>query len=172
MDDPIGNALTALSIIGAIDTLVLVAVLMWGFILWVRGISPALLRLGNGLASRKIAIFAKGDNLSSLKDLLRDSGIFREKNIFDVTRTDDLGKAELASVYLVYWPDWSADIEKILAMKPDSCALVVYAPRDRGPIPEDQMKNIDGKRHSAVANFRGRVLNDLVTGMITTSYDR
>lgn len=172
MGDYFNTTLAALSITGAIDTVVLIAVIVWGFVLWIRGISPALFRLGNGLASRKIAIFAKGDNLSSLKDLLRDSGIFRGKNIFDVTRTDDLGKAELASVYLVYWPDWSTDIEKILAMKPDRCALVVYAPRDRGPIPEDQMKNIDGKRHSAVTNFRGRLLNDLVTGMITTSYDR
>jgi hypothetical protein len=34
------------------------------------------------------------------------------------------------------------------------------------------MRNLDGKRHTAVTNFRGRLLNDIVTAMITTSYEK
>lgn len=140
-----------------------------GVIVWLRGISPALYRLGNGLAKRKIAVFAKNDNAVSLKSLLTDSKLFKRNNIFEITCKDDIGKAAEASVYLVHWHDWADDISEILSKKPDKCAMVVYAPYDKGRIPDEQMKNLDGKRHTAVTNFRGRLLNDIVTAMITTS---
>ncbi|HEY4484641.1 MAG TPA: hypothetical protein VI978_02880 [Candidatus Paceibacterota bacterium] len=166
------SLLETLALIGTIETIVLIIGFIWAIILWTKGISPALYRLGNGLAKRKIAIFAKNDNVSSLKSLLCDSGLFRQKNIFEITNSGDIGKAEEASVYLVYWHDWADDINQILDKKPDKCALVVYAPYDKGRIPDEQMKNLDGKRHSAVTNFRGRLLNDIVTAMITTSYGK
>lgn len=164
--------LEILALIGVIETIVLVVGIIWGFILWTRGVFPALYRLGNGLAKRKIAVFAKGDNVRSLRSLLTDSKLFREKNIFEITNAKDMGKAEKASVYLVFWHDWANDIAQILEKKPDTCALIVYAPYEKGRIPDEQMKNLDGKRHTAVTNFRGRLLNDIVTAMITTSYEK
>src|SRR3989338_11262109 len=107
--------LEILAFIGVIETIVLVVGIIWGFILWTRGVFPALYRLGNGLAKRKIAVFAKGDNVNSLKTLLTDSGLFREKNIFAITKTEDLGCADNASVYLVHWHDCSDDMDEILA---------------------------------------------------------
>ncbi len=165
------SLLRFITIVGIIDTILLLLILIRAIVLWLTGISPALWRLGNGLAKRKIAIFAKGDNVSSLKSLLLDSKLFRAKNIFEITSTSDLGKSDEASVYLVHWQDWAPDIDDILDKKPDKCALVVYAPYNLGRIPDEQMKNLDGKRHSSVTNFRGRLLNDIVTSMITTSYD-
>lgn len=161
-----------IAVVGTIETIIIITAFIWGVVLWVRGIFPALLRLGNGLAKRKIAVFAKGDNVSSLRDLLTDSKLFRKKNIIEITKADDIGRAEEASVYLVHWHDWATNIADVLAKKPDSCALVVYAPYDMGRIPDEQMKNLDGKRHTAVTNFRGRLLNDIVTAMITTGYVR
>lgn len=166
------SILEILAFISVIETIVLAVGIIWGFILWTRGVFPALYRLGNGLAKRKIAVFAKGDNVSSLRSLLTDSKLFRNKNIFEITNTGDIGKAEEASVYLVFWHDWSDDIAQILDKKPDTCALIVYAPYEKGIISDEQMKNLDGKRHTAVTNFRGRLLNDIVTAMITTSYER
>lgn len=158
--------------IGTIETLVLVATITWAIILWVRGVFPALYRLGNGLSKRKIAVFAKEDNLNSLKSLLVDSKLFREKNIFEITDARDIGRAEEASVYLVFWHDWADNITQILDKKPDACALIVYSPYEKGRISDEQMKNLDNKRHTAVTNFRGRLLNDIVTAMITTSYEK
>jgi len=160
-----------LNLIGYASTVVVVISVVVGIILWAKGILPVLLRLGNGLAKRKIAIFAKGENLTSLKSLLTNSELFNEKNILGITKKEDVGAAECATVYLVFWHDWSDDIADILQQKKDGCALIVYAPRDLGPIPEEQMKNLDGKRNTAVTNFRGRLLNDIVTAMITTSYN-
>lgn len=159
-------------IVGTIETIILVVLLITAFVLWCKGIYPVLYRLGNGLANRKIAIFAKGDNKASLKSLLMDSELFKEKNICEISGVHDIGKAETASVYLVYWQDWANDIDEILRMKPDKCALVVYAPYNMDKIPVDQMKNLDGKRHTSVTNFRGRLLNDVVTSMITTPYEK
>lgn len=158
-----------LDFMGHISTIIVIVGAIAGAVVWSRGISPALYRLGNGLAKRKIAVFAKNDNAVSLESLLTDSKLFKQKNIFKITCEDDIGKAEEASVYLVHWHDWANDISEILNKKPDKCAMVVYAPYDKGRIPDEQMKNLDGKRHTAVTNFRGRLLNDIVTAMITTS---
>lgn len=163
--------ITVITWVGIVDTTILMILLSRSFFLWIKGVSPSLIRLGNGLAKRKIAIFAKGDNVTSLRSLLIDSGLFKSKNIFEVAKMDDIGKADQGSVYLVYWHDWAADIDEILRNKPDKCALIVYAPYDLGRIPDEEMKKLDGKRHSAVTNFRGRLLNDIVTSMITTTYD-
>jgi len=160
-----------LTIVGWIDAAFIVGGLLYGFYLWVSGIGPVLLRLGNGLARRKIAIFAKGDNLTSLNRLLADSKLFPAKNILEVPSERDLECAKDASLYLVYWPDWQDHIHEVLRRKPDECALLVYQPYDKGRIAEDLMKQLDGKRHTAVTNFRGRLLNDIVTSIITTSYE-
>ena len=159
-------------IVGGIDTVILIIGIAAGVFLWLRGISPVLYRLGNGLARRKIAIFAKGDNRASLKSLLIDSRLFKEKNIYEISGVKDVGKCEDASVYLVFWHDWANDIGEILSKKPDKCALVVYAPYDLEKIPIAQMKALDGHRHTAVTNFRGRLLNDIVMSMITTNYEQ
>lgn len=163
---------TILTIIGYITESILLISIIVAIILWFKGILPVLLRLGNGLSKRKIVIFAKGDNVMSIKNLLIDSKLFNQKNIFEITTKGDIGKAEEASLYLIYWPDWADDITEIINQKPDKCAMVVYAPYDKGKIPDEQMKNLDGKRNTAVTNFRGRLLNDIVSFMITTSYEK
>jgi hypothetical protein len=143
--------------------------IFFGAVAIVRGIAPVLWRLGNGLANRKIALFAKGENLPSLKNLLLDSKLIHGKNILEVTSPGDVGRAKDATVYIVFWHDWEDDIDAILNQKPDSCALIVYSPYDLAKIPPAQMAKLDGKRHTAVTNFRGRLLNDIITSMITTT---
>ena len=162
----------ALAYIGALESLVFIVGIIYAVALWANGALPALLRLGNGLAKRKIALFAKGDNVSSLKNLLMDSKLFKAKNICEISKKEDIGRAESATMFLVFWPDWTSDLPEILTRKSDGCPLIVYAPYDKGTIPDVEMKNLDSKRHTAVTNFRGRLLNDIVTFMMSTSYER
>lgn len=131
---------------------------------------PALVRLGNGLSRRKIAIFAKGNNLNFLTNLLVDTKLFNKKNLIDVSSSGDFGRAERATVFLVFWDDWQDKIDEILRAKKDNTALVVYAPP--GAIPRDKLVELDNKRNVTVTNFRGRLLNDIVVSMITTSYQK
>ena len=82
-----------------VETAVIVVGIVYAIILWARGVFPALLRLGNGLARRKIALFAKSDNASSLKHLLMDSRLFKERNICEITKKEDVGRAQGATLY-------------------------------------------------------------------------
>lgn len=160
-----------LTVVGWIDAAGLIVGGAYAVYLWLSGIGPVLLRLGNGLARRKVAIFARGDNQTSLRRLLVDSKLFPAKNVLEVPTENDMECAKDASIYLVYWPDWRDHIKEVLARKPDECALVVYQPYDQARISDEQMKELDGRRHTAVTNFRGRLLNDIVTSIITTSYE-
>jgi hypothetical protein len=143
--------------------------IIFGVVAVVRGIATVLWRLGSGLANRKIALFAKVENASSLKNLLLDSKLIHNKNIVEVTRPEDIGRAEAATVYIVVWHDFANDIDAILNQKRDSCALIVYSPYDKEQIPSAQMKRLDDTRHTAVTNFRGRLLNDVIASMTTTT---
>lgn len=136
-------------------------------VLWARGISPVLVRLGNGLARRKIAIFAKGETQQSLAALLEDCKLFNKANVILIGATGDIRKAEAASVYLLNWTDFGDDVDDILRLKKDQTPLIVHASIN---IPPERMAILANARNVAVCNFRGRLLNDLVTGMITTSY--
>lgn len=162
---------TPLGWLWILEDAVFVLFILYAFSLWARGIGPALWRLGNGLAKRKIALFAKGDNLDSLVGLLTDSTLFKRSNIIEVRKKEDVGRAESATLFLVFWHDWTNEIDDILSRKSDQCALIIYAPYDKGRIPDGTMAKLDGYRHTAVTNFRGRLLNDIVASMITTSYE-
>jgi hypothetical protein len=169
MENTFAGLQNIFAVVGMLNTAVLIFLVSQRIVRWSRGITPALYRLGDGLANRKVAIFAKGDNLESLKSLLDHSGLFREGQVLGISKLDDIDIAHRTSVYLAYWPDWADSIDDILREKDDQVPLIVYAPRDQGFIPEEYMKKLDGKRNTAVTNFRGRLMNDIVTAMITTS---
>ena len=61
-------------------------------------------------------------------------------------------------------------IDNILKIKDDSDALIIYAPQEEGLIDRSILEKINLERNSIVVNFRGRLLNDILTCMITTSY--
>lgn len=124
--------------------------------------------MGNGLAKREIAIFTK--NPESLKSLLLDSKLFKDKNIIIITKKDDFEKADNITLYLVDWSDFSKEIDDILNKKSDKTALIVYAPPKS--IPAKEMTLIGEKRNAIVTNFRGRLLNDIIVSLITVSYER
>jgi len=124
------------------------------------------------LAKGKIAIFAKGDNLNSLKSLLLDSELFSEKNLVEIRSNNDFGKSEKSTLFLIFWHDWEErNIDEILNKKTDKTALVVYAPRDKGVISKKYFEIINKERNVSIANLRGRLLNDIVSSLITTSYE-
>ena len=136
-----------------------------------RGVAPVLIRLGRGLSRRKIAIFAKGDAADSLKSLLEDSKLFETANVICIRDEGDLRLAEPASVFLVHWPDWPKSVDEIIGLKRDATALIVYAPPGNA-IPQAELAKINSHRNTSIVNLRGRLMNDLVLSMITTSYEK
>ena len=155
-----------------VSVIVAICVVIAAVVSWAMGIAPALLRLGRGLAGRRIAIFAKGDMAGSLKSLLLDSRLFKERNIIMIGHEGDIEKGQLATLFVVYWPDWSEYVHDILKQKSDGAALILYAPQDKGLIPRDMLATLNEKRNVMLCNFRGRLLNDIIGSMITTSYEK
>ena len=170
MNSFLEGVISSLDLVSRVTTLIFIMTLVFGAYAWFKGILPALIRLGNGLSRRKIAIFAKGENLGSLRALLLDTKLFNEKNIIDISSGNDLGRAERATLFLVFWHDWEDQIERILRAKKDNTALIVYAPQDRGRIPQDKIDGLNTERNVTLSNLRGRLLNDIVVSLMTSSY--
>lgn len=161
---------TSLDSIGYISTIIVLINIVIVVYAVGRGIAPVLWRLGKGLHKRKIAVFATTDEFVSLRNLLLDSKLFLGKNIKQIPKKEDFDSANEYSVFLVYYPDFKKGFSKILKAKKDSTAMIVYAPKNKGLIPDKTMEKIGSKRNSMVTNFRGRLMNDIVISMITTSY--
>jgi hypothetical protein len=104
--------------------------------------------------------------------LFRDAKLFKERNIIPISSDGDFGRAEAASVYVVHWPDWQDNFANIVERKSDQTALVVYAPQGQGVLTPAAVSLLERQRNVVVANFRGRLLNDVVTSFITTAYEK
>lgn len=137
----------------------------------IRGFLPVFYRLGHGLWRRKIAIVATGDALGNLDGLIRDSKLFNSANIIRAAGEGELESLTRASIILVHWPDCAEFIDQILALKKEQTALIIYAPHRGGPVPNETMQTLETRKHVIVNNFRGRLMNDIVSSMITTGYE-
>jgi hypothetical protein len=155
-----------LSGLATLATVLAVATVVY---LTLRGVLPVWYRLGMGLSRRKIAVFANTE-FDDLKQLLLDSGLFREANIVKIDH-GSLKKAEGLTVFLVHWKSFAADIDAILSLKKDAAALIVYAPQAEGFISDKGvLARINEARNATIVNFRGRLLNDVLVSLLTTGY--
>ena len=157
-------------IIGGLTTLLVIIGFCYTIYLIIKGVFPVWYRLGKGLSKRKIAIFAN-EEFESLRDMLVDSKIFKAKNIVKIEK-NSIKKAEPITLFLMHWKYFEAEIDNVLKIKNDSDALIIYAPQEEGSIAKDKLEKINLERNSIIVNFRGRLLNDILTCMITTSYDK
>jgi hypothetical protein len=163
-----------LEIVGLITTAVAVLAFFAAVISWILGISPLLYRLGLGRWRRKITVLADSNNYASLRDDLVSSGVFRSKNIDHVT-DKSLAKVKDSNLLLVDYGSFSdKNMKTIIKNKKSSAGMIVYFP-DFSPtnrVPDDVMKLINNEPHSVLVNFRGRLINDILITLLSTSYDK
>lgn len=156
----VGGLLSLVAVFGVFSTIYLV----------LKGIVPIWYRLGIALSKRKIAIFSD-EKFNELKDVLIDSGMFQEKNIIKIEKSA-LKKAKNISFYLIHYSNCKNDIDEIISLKNDSDAMVVYSPQDEGFIDKEVLSRLNAQRNTVIVNFRGRLLNDIMVSMITTSFSK
>lgn len=138
---------------------------VWGTF---RGFIPVLWRLGKSLNKRKIALYAES-NATSLRNLLQDSKFIKRKNIETISKAE-IKKGAENSMMIIYYPDFKDQILEILNHKKDSDSLIIYAPQSEGRIDQEIMDKVCDERNTIITNMRGRLLNDVITAMITTKY--
>ncbi len=137
--------------------------------LYSSNVLTILYRLGKGLAKRDIAVFDENGSYESLRDSLVDSKLFKSKRVHQIHK-DSIDKARKYSIFLVHYNVYQNEFDKILALKDDATALIVYAPQSEGRISDADMNKINDKRNAIVVNFRGRLINDILISLITTSF--
>ena len=156
--------------VGGLTTLLAVVGLLYTIYLFTKGLLPVWYRLGMGLAKRQIAVFAT-DEFANLKGMFVDSRLFTPKNIVQIDR-QSMKKAESATLLLVHWKPFEANFRRNTGLKRDSDAMIIYAPQKEGFIDDASLTKINSERNAIIVNFRGRLLNDIFTSMITTSYEK
>jgi len=133
------------------------------------GISPLVLRIGIALWRRKIAIIGTADAFSSLSGSLKDSGIIKGKNMCHIP-LDNIDKCKDFTIFLVDWETSSGFIDQILASRSNHhTAVIIFA--KPATIPADKMNDIANRSNTIVVNFKGRLSNDILNSLVTTSFD-
>ena len=156
------------TIVGGVLSLAAVLGLIAALYLSVTGVIPVLYRLGTSLSSRKIAIFAD-DKFTELESILVDSGLVKKRNIIKIDKAS-MKKADNISFFIVHYLPYKNSIDELISLKKDTDAMIVYAPQDEGYIENEIVTKINSQRNIVMANFRGRLLNDVLVSMMTTSF--
>lgn len=157
-------------VVGGLLTLYSVFLILLSIYWITTGIMPVLYRLGFSLSKRKIAIYGKTE-FSSLRDILVDSGLFKDKNIVQI-HDNDIKKAEDITLFMIYWPEFHNKLDDILSIKKDATPLIVYAPQEIMKIDLSDIKKMNAHRNVIIVNFRGRLINDILISLITTGFKR
>jgi hypothetical protein len=156
-------------IVGGLTVTLGVLGFFYKVICWIFGITPIIFRLGIALWKRRVAIFGSTEVFESIKSSLTDSKIFKDKNIVHI-KLDNIDKAKDETIFLVDWETFGDKIEEIFSCRKNhQTAIVIYA--KPASIPQDKMSDIANRANTVVVNFRGRLLNDILTSLITTSYE-
>lgn len=163
-------------IFGGIAATIVLLGFVLNFVFWILGITPLLWRLGFGRWLRKVSIVANTEVYNQLKKDLVDSGIFRENNISQIS-SQSLAEVKDQDLLLVHYQSFNEkQIKTILGNKKSRAGMVFYypefSPKDGKRISDEMLKQITSKENTTVVNFRGRLLNDIVTTLITTSYEK
>jgi len=72
----------------------------------------------------------------------------------------------------MHWKSSKASLDSILSDKDDATALIIYSPQEEGILLDEEIKKINQHRNVILVNMRGRLLNDIITSLITTSYEK
>lgn len=136
----------------------------------ITGILRALWRFGLGVAWRKVHIIADADVRDELRSDLIGSGIIKKRNI--ATRTKGMtGNLKGACMFILDYEYLGEDeVLKILSNKDFNSGALVYA--KPGIIPEGVLDKLNTYQHVSVVNFRGRLVNEALLLLLSTSFTR
>ncbi len=157
------------TVIGSLTTILAILTAIYALVCWIIGITPVVFRIGYALWKREIAVFSSQEQFNVIKTMLLDSKIFSEKNIVNINK-GNIEKAKKFTIFLIEWETFSDKINEIFMSRvSEQTSIVIYA--KPGSIPQNQMADIANRTNVIVVNFKGRLLNDILISMITSSYN-
>jgi hypothetical protein len=133
------------------------------------GVTPVVFRIGKAIWRRKVAIIGSSEAFSSITDCITNTNIFKRNNVIHIP-ADNIEKVKEYTILLVDWETSENQIDQIfIARKNHNTAVIIYA--KAGSIPNEKMAEIANRSNTVVVNFKGRLLNDILNSLITTSFD-
>lgn len=170
---------TALNSAAAIMDGVDIVIRVLGFIFLVvvgfgvfTGLAQATWRFGLALSWKKVYVFGAPDDFATIQSDLVDSGLIRKKNIESIAhgRQADIDKA-LLIVYACKKEN-GRFLDEVLKRKKSRCGLIVYCPSGPKALAQEQITKINDAPFTTVCNFRGRLVNDVLLMMLSTSFTK
>lgn len=154
-----------LAVIGALSLVVLAmgAISRLGKAAW---------RFGLALYGKKIMIISDGDDYHDLEEDLSSSGLIKKKNVLHISNKQ-LSKAKNALLLIVVY-DYlnNSDFQNVIRNKSTRCGLIVHCPPEKGRIAAEEMELLSKSTFTALCNFRGRLVNDVLLMMLSTSFKK
>ncbi len=155
-------------IVGGLAVLIALFEFLYRRICNVLGISPLVWRIGKAIWHRKIAIVGDIKSFVSLSTCISETGIFKKRNVIHIS-IENIDMVKAQTVLLVDWESSKEEIKNIfLQRRSHNTAVIIYA--KAGSIPHDEMGEIANSNNTVVVNFKGRLLNDILNSLITTSF--
>lgn len=174
MEDISQAAAAISSFVGFLGTIGTVAswALTIGFIaLAIMGLVKPAFRFGKGIAWKKVFIVADGETGTEIQCDLERSGLIKPKNILTKTKgqTGDLNHARL--IILDYGYLGNEDVLRIVSNKNPDCGILVYA-KPGTIIEHEDMATLNLFQHVSIVNMRGRLVNETLLLMLSTSFTK
>ena len=154
------------TIFGGFSTILVGLAVLLRALLWILGVTPPLIRLGVGLSQRKIAIIADDNKQTELKDLLSNSRLFRRSNLITI-RSNNIESAKHCTIYVVDWDSFSTNIHDVIRTRLSDQVPIIILAKPRA-IPHETMNSISDKPNIIVTNSKGRLVNDVISGIISS----
>ncbi|MCA9358784.1 hypothetical protein KC926_01105 [Candidatus Kaiserbacteria bacterium] len=154
-------------LIGWVTAFLVLCSIVAAIIAWFLGILRPLYRLGLGLSRKRITIIANSEDSESLTNLIRNSKIFSDSRIRRICSREDAEDIRISDVVLYKYSGSPFTLREVLEKKDPNASIVVYAKPMEIKDPADWLL-MDEFRNVSVCNLKGRLLNDLLTLMMTT----
>lgn len=162
--DTVGTVQTLIDIIFAIGTILFVIACIVGVV------KPAY-RFGMGISFKKTYIVSDNEaTFHTIEDDLVSSGLIKKNNIVRLTSSsiDKLAGARL--IILDFASLGQEIIIQAINKKTPNCGALVYA--RPGEVPNAVMEKLNNCHHVSVVNFRGRLINETLMLMLSTSFSK
>ena len=112
------------------------------------------------------------DDFHVIKSDLASSGLVKEKNIERVSVEQRSSLNEALLIVFACRDDKRSTSKRLLSERTLRCGLVVYCPDGPSALTREEMPEINAAPFATVCNFRGRLINDILLMMLSTSFKK
>lgn len=164
----INNMITIIEAGSSLLSFIKTLSLLFFIILALCGLIKPAWRFAIALKAKKIYVVSNLDNSQTICDDLVNSGLIKEKNIIK-KNSDQIGYLSKAKLLILDFDFLDEEkILKVVESKEPACGVIVYSKCKK--ITDSTMDKLNESPQVSVVNFRGRLINEVILLLISTSF--